>query len=163
MGLKNFARKFGFTENELKTILFLLAAALVGLALKFFDYSNVEPIKYDYTKQDSLFNAYKSSPAESGTGNTVRKKFASRKETFDFSKNKSNLNIKFVNRQNSINVNKATKEQLVALPGIGSKTAEKIIAYRNKHGKFRRKEDLMNVKGIGKKKFEKIKIFIEVN
>jgi len=49
------------------------------------------------------------------------------------------------------------------LPGIGEKTAEKIIEYRNNFGKFRHPQDIMNVKGIGEKKFEKLKSFIIIN
>lgn len=56
-----------------------------------------------------------------------------------------------------INVNTATLEELVALPGIGEVIAKRIIEYRETHGPFRRPEDLLEVKGIGPKKLEKIK------
>lgn len=62
---------------------------------------------------------------------------------------------------NKINLNKATKFELMILPGIGEKTAEVIIEYR-KTKPFGRIEDIMNVKGIGPKKFEKIREFVIV-
>ena len=57
----------------------------------------------------------------------------------------------------AINLNTATIEQLETLPGIGRKTAERILEYRTKSGGFKRIEDLMNVKGIGEKSFLKLK------
>lgn len=60
-----------------------------------------------------------------------------------------------------ININTASKEQLTELDGIGEKTAEKIIEYREKQ-KFTDIEELKEVNGIGEKKFEKIKEQVEV-
>jgi competence protein ComEA len=60
----------------------------------------------------------------------------------------------------AINLNTATIEQLETLPGIGRKTAERILEYRTKSGGFKRIEDLMNVKGIGEKSFLKLKPLI---
>ena len=57
----------------------------------------------------------------------------------------------------TLNLNTATVEQLAALPGIGQKTAERIIEYRTKSGGFKKIEELMNVKGIGEKSFLKLK------
>ena len=62
----------------------------------------------------------------------------------------------------AINLNAATVDQLETLPGIGRKTAERIIEYRTKNGGFKRIEDLMNVKGIGEKSFLKLKPLIAV-
>jgi comEA protein len=56
-----------------------------------------------------------------------------------------------------VNINTATLENLVAIPGIGPKTAENILQYRTQVGKFKKVEDLLNVKGIGEKTLEKIK------
>ena len=56
-----------------------------------------------------------------------------------------------------INLNTATTEQLDALDGIGPKTAQKIIEYREAHGGFNSVEELMEVPGIGAAKFEQIK------
>jgi competence protein ComEA len=60
----------------------------------------------------------------------------------------------------AINLNTATLEQLETLPGIGRKTAERIVEYRTKSGTFKRIEELMNVKGIGEKSFLKLKPLI---
>jgi competence protein ComEA len=62
----------------------------------------------------------------------------------------------------TINLNTATADQLETLPGIGQKTAERIIEYRTKSGGFKRIEDLMNVKGIGEKSFLKLKPLVSV-
>ena len=48
-----------------------------------------------------------------------------------------------------INVNTATKAELVELPGIGETKAEAIVAYREAHGDFKTLEDLNEVDGIG--------------
>jgi competence protein ComEA len=61
-----------------------------------------------------------------------------------------------------VNLNTATTVQLQDLPGIGPKTAERIIEYREKNGGFKKIEELMNVKGIGEKSFLKLKDRIEV-
>lgn len=61
----------------------------------------------------------------------------------------------------AININTASKEELMTLKGIGETTAEAIIEYR-KENKFTKIEDIKNVKGIGDKKFESIKEDIEV-
>lgn len=56
-----------------------------------------------------------------------------------------------------ININTAGSELLVQLDGIGEKTAQKIIDYRETNGAFQSIEDIMLVNGIGEKKFEAIK------
>ncbi len=61
-----------------------------------------------------------------------------------------------------ININTADQELLCQLPGIGPKTAQRIIEYRQTHGKFKSIEEIMNVRGIGPKKFEQIKNLITV-
>lgn len=59
--------------------------------------------------------------------------------------------------KSTINLNTATLDQLTTLPGVGPKTAERILEYRTKSGGFKKIEELMNVKGIGEKSFLKIK------
>ncbi len=61
-----------------------------------------------------------------------------------------------------ININTASVEQLVELPGIGEATANKIVAFREQNGGFKTIDDLLNVKGIGERKYEKMKSLITV-
>jgi len=61
-----------------------------------------------------------------------------------------------------VNLNTATAAQLESLPGIGARTAERILEYRQKNGSFKKIEDLMNVQGVGEKSFLKLKPLITV-
>ena len=58
-----------------------------------------------------------------------------------------------------VNINTASREQLMTLPGIGEVTADAIIEYREQNP-FARIEDIMNVSGIGEAKFNSIRDFI---
>lgn len=61
---------------------------------------------------------------------------------------------KEVGKEDKVNINTATVEELKTLKGIGEKKAEAIIEYRKKNGSFKNKEELMKVRGIGKKLYE---------
>jgi competence protein ComEA len=56
-----------------------------------------------------------------------------------------------------VNINTASASDFEALPGIGAKTATRIVDYRQKNGPFKKVEELMNVRGIGEKNFLKLK------
>ena len=56
-----------------------------------------------------------------------------------------------------ININLATKEELMKLNGVGEAKAELIITYRQSKGGFRDIKDIMKIKGIKQKFFDKIK------
>src|SRR5262249_24384082 len=56
-----------------------------------------------------------------------------------------------------VNLNSATAADLETLPGIGAKTAARIVEYRQKNGPFKKVEELMNVRGFGEKNFLKLK------
>lgn len=57
----------------------------------------------------------------------------------------------------TININTATRDQLVSLDGIGETYADRIIEYRQQNGPFQSPEDILKVKGIGQKTYEAIK------
>ena len=59
-----------------------------------------------------------------------------------------------------VNINTAGIEELDALPGIGPATAQKIVDYRQAHGRFEKAEDLMDVAGIGQATFDKLRELI---
>lgn len=62
----------------------------------------------------------------------------------------------------AIDINRATVEDFSKLPGIGPKLARQIVAFRQKHGPFRRVEDLMMIKGIGVKKWKTLRSHVRV-
>ena len=67
-----------------------------------------------------------------------------------------------VSENKLVNINNATKEELLNLFGIGEGKAESIIEYRNINGNFKTIDDIKNVSGIGEALFEKIKNNITV-
>ncbi len=64
--------------------------------------------------------------------------------------------------ESPLNLNTATFEELVRLPGVGEVLAQRIIAYRTQRGKFRRVEELERVKGLGKSKVLALKAYVVV-
>lgn len=61
-----------------------------------------------------------------------------------------------------LDINTATKSQLMELPGIGEVMAERIVAYRTEHGMFSSIDALLQVEGIGEKKLQQIEKLIMV-
>ena len=61
-----------------------------------------------------------------------------------------------------LDINTATKSQLMELQGIGEVMAERIVAYRTEHGMFSSIDALLQVEGIGEKKLQQIEKLIMV-
>ena len=163
---KKLSKKIGFTETEVSVILFLAGIFILGFIYKEFfkDDGNAEYKNFNYSREDSLFSYYsklnpESDPEDSllASNLEIKRKVLELTDTFTFTKK----NISAL-REKSININSAKLEELVMLPGIGEKTAEKIIELRKERGKFNTLEELMNVKGIGEVKFNKIKKFLYI-
>ena len=55
-----------------------------------------------------------------------------------------------------IDLNKATLEQLIKMPGLTSALAKSIVEYRAKSGPFKAPEDLLKVKGVTKEILNKL-------
>jgi comEA protein len=61
-----------------------------------------------------------------------------------------------------VNINTADAGQLISLPQIGPKMAQRILDFRKSNGNFKRAQDLMKVKGIGEKIFAKLQPLITI-
>ena len=66
------------------------------------------------------------------------------------------------NSDGRININSASRSELMDLPGIGSVLSERIVEYRRINGPFSKIEDLRNVSGIGDKRYDTVKDRITV-
>lgn len=69
---------------------------------------------------------------------------------------------KITNKEDNglVNINTATKDELLTIKGIGESKAENIIKYREANGNFEKIEDIKNVEGIGDSLYETIKVYI---
>ena len=67
-----------------------------------------------------------------------------------------------INNSSLVNINTATKEELMTLPSIGEAKALDIISYREKNGNFKSIEEIKNVSGIGDSIYAKIETYITI-
>jgi competence protein ComEA len=118
----------------------------------------------DYSREDSLFNYYNKLDFSDDADNSetmnrqkIRNEILELNDTIAYVSNDTEPL-----KEKSINLNTADIEELTRLPGIGEKTAEKIIELRTERGNFKKIEELMDVKGIGEVKFNKIKNFLYI-
>lgn len=81
-------------------------------------------------------------------------------EDLDF---QSPINESVETASEKININKASKEELMTLTGIGESKANSIIDYRQKNGNFKKIEEIMNISGIKDSVFSKISDDITVD
>lgn len=162
---EKFSKKIGFTQTEISVILFLAGLFLLGIIyVEFFKQNDNDNEYFDYTKQDSLFYYYSNlnpeiDPEDSAliSNLEIKKRVLELSDTFAYvKKDLSSL------AEKSINLNKAGISDLVKLPGIGEKTAEKILQLREDRKGFKRLDELMDVKGIGEMKYNKIKKFLYI-
>lgn len=61
-----------------------------------------------------------------------------------------------------VNINSATQAELKELPGIGKAIAGRIIRHREKHGRFRKVEELLVIRGISRRKFEELRLLVTI-
>lgn len=165
MQFRKTANRLGFTRTEFIVMTSLTGIFLAGLFLKYSFNESPAPYRdFDYSASDSLFLAAGDSTVEEGESRPSGKA----KETGRILKNtvlepeKASFRKKALAEENSIDVNSASVSDLMKLPGIGEKTAGKIIELRNLKGRFNSPEELLEVKGIGPAKMSKIRKYIFV-
>jgi len=158
------SKKIGFTPTEIKVILFFVAIFIVGYIYSEFFKNEIETeyVEYDYSKQDSLFNYY--SNTEESDELKLKSDLEIKHEVLELSSNDFSRYEELPPLlEKSININTAGIEELIRLPGIGEKTARKIITLRTNRGAFGKLEELLDVNGIGEVKFNKIKKFLYID
>lgn len=156
----NFTRKLGFTQSEIRVIFYLIFFLIIGGVFNYYlrTHGN-KALLYNYKQDDSLFLNNIELDDLVNEPKIIENNVDIKQELLDFRKAKIRVNknnaaeSEFV----SVNINNAGIDELIKLPGIGLKTAEAIVQYRNKYGKFNSIEDLLKVKGIGISKLETIK------
>lgn len=126
---------------------------------------NSKYLEFSYKSQDSLFDAAGGDPQFfDSTLHASEKKIASNGELLDFSKEKKSKEKAETAPSNKIiHLNSASVSGLMTLPGVGKKTAQNILEYKKKNGRFNKVNDLLSVRGIGKSKFEKIKKLVTID
>lgn len=137
--LKRIADWIALTNTERKVILFLVVTLLVGGGIRLYQATFPTAPQFDYRASDSTFAALSMVPEDSLTG-TVKEGIG------DVS--------------GKLDINTATKEQLLDLPGIGEVTANRILTYRTETGKFSNVDELRAIKGMSKKKIENLRPLI---
>jgi len=131
--MKRIGDWLALTAMERKVILFLAAAMLAGAAIRLYQQTFRGGARYDYRAMDSTFAALSAAPIDS-----VRQ-----------SAHKGTIT--------RLNINTATKQELMELPGIGAITADRILKRREELGRFAMVEDLRTIKGMSAKKIELLK------
>ena len=164
--IKKLSRKIGFTSTEIRVLLFLSIIFLIGLVYKNFiqNKPGIEYRTFDYSEEDSSFNYYKNKILEDlPEEKTSKNKVDIKSEVLQLTEpNYSKTELKPALKEQSINLNSAGIEDLEKLPGIGVKTAEKIITYRKMIKGFKSLDELLEVNGIGQSKLNKIKKFLYI-
>ena len=130
-------------------------------------YTTTELNKLIYScYKENVTDTKKEDTCESGsditncTGKSVVTSNEVKENTSDQTSNNSSKE-ECITNTGKVNINTASKEELLQVSGIGESKAESIIKYRETN-KFNRIEDIKNVSGIGDSLYEKIKDYITV-
>lgn len=129
---------WGFTRAEQRAILFLLVTFALGSAVLWYRRS-LPPPPVDSALLDTL-RVYSQHSAPAALPPAGR----------DTVKTQTKPLV-------PVNLNTATMEDLIGLPGVGEVLAKRILDYRAQHGKFARVEELEKVKGFGKSKMQALR------
>lgn len=143
------------TSKERKSLLFVAVVLVLATIFQYLLPHRVKSDQYDYTLQDSLFRVF--------SADTVQQPPTERQAEQGVKKTrKSRIGSNKLPSEKSININTAKSAELQKLPGIGPKTAQNILDYRETSGPFLKLEQLTKVKRIGPKTLQKISPFIYI-
>jgi competence ComEA-like helix-hairpin-helix protein len=146
--LKKLSDHLNFTPTERAVVLTLVGAFLLGLGIRLFRTDQPAIPRFDYGAADAEFSAKSAPPPAVAAGPALPPPSAAAGGS-DRS-NRAPLRV---------DLNRATKRELMSLPGVGEVIAGRILLYREEHGAFAGVNDLLKVRGIGKKKLEHIAPF----
>jgi competence ComEA-like helix-hairpin-helix protein len=149
---------FGVSKSELGFAAVLLSGLLLGFVIKPFGSGESGDMSREiYRSLDSLADAHRTTYIGTDINNEPFPELAKG----DTVVKKTGFPIKPKAPAGKVNINTASKLELMKLPGVGEKTALKIMEMRVS-SPFAVPEDIKRVKGIGEKKYEKMKMYIEV-
>lgn len=154
-------RIFGFTKTESRIVLFLVGTFLIGGGIRLFTGARQVQTTYDYTSLDSEF-ASRVARIDSFTSFSALGSLDSTRKLQSTAASSRARSAGSDTLSGPIDLNRAGREELMKLPGVGPSIADRIIDYRTTNGSIRSVDDLRRVKGIGRKKFDKIRPFVKV-
>ena len=145
-------------KHELYLIAFALVSAAVLILYIAFDSPPINAIKVP-PKSSTTQAEEQPDATESTQTATAGDETSAEQEGTSFSPSAQSSTVKTAGL---VNINTATKEQLMTLDGIGEIKAQAILDYRRENGDFYTIDELTEVTGIGEKTLEKIRAQITV-
>ncbi len=131
--LERLKNSLALTVTEQRVILFLAVTFLVGAGIRLYQETVPPQQEINYRTSDSTFTALSEAL------------------------NADTLGQQAPTAGRLLNLNTASKDQLMSLPGVGEVIAERIILFREDEGPFRSIEDLRKIKGISSRKLQQLK------
>lgn len=135
--LNRIAEWLALTKTERNVILFLVTTMIIGAGIRLYQAEFRALPQFNYQSSDSTFTVLSA-----------------------ISEDSVNAVSAGIMAGEKLNINIATEQQLIDLPGIGKVTAERILDYRKETGEFTAIEDLIAIKGISRRKLERLSSII---
>ncbi|HBN44891.1 MAG TPA: hypothetical protein DD389_00295 [Candidatus Marinimicrobia bacterium] len=139
-----------FTRKERLVFQFLIISTAIGLGVSTIRKTFLKP---DFSKEiENEIAEFKSMSADIDLS-TLNNTTENSSKTDDI---KPQIAVKL------LDINTASKSDLLTLPKIGPVTAERIVRYRDDFGSFKSIDDLLLIKEIGPKTLDQLKPFIQI-